>query len=277
MRKIHFFLFLIILGGGAYFFYENFPSENIFSDNQERIEVRQESLLSEALSEEVSQVIPEEIPARETKESLPKDVLLEDVPFTSQAPFGEWSNPMFQDGCEEASLTMVRFWLTREALTGDVAKKEIVSLAKFTEKKFGHAIDTSVADTERIFNEYYGYNATKLHYDIELGDIRRALGEGKLVIVPAHGQKLKNPNFTRPGPITHMLVVIGYDTKKKQFITNDPGTKNGKGYRYDEDVFYGALQDYPTGDHVPSKKIRKAMMTIAPNEEKDAILEKVKK
>ncbi|KKU51956.1 MAG: hypothetical protein UX75_C0058G0008, partial [Candidatus Moranbacteria bacterium GW2011_GWE2_47_10] len=35
----------------------------------------------------------------------------------------------------------------------------------------------------------------------------------------------------------------------KEFITNDSGTRNGEGYRYGENVLFGAVRDYPTGNH----------------------------
>ena len=62
--------------------------------------------------------------------------------------------------------------------------------------------------------------------------------DGKLVIYPANGQMLDNPNFTEPGPIYHMLVITGYD--KDTFITNDPGTRNGFNYKYSYDTLEAA-------------------------------------
>ncbi len=206
--------------------------------------------------------LPEESAPSDILETTPRPTTLSGVPFTPQAPFGEWNDPIFQNGCEEASLLMARFWLTGETLVKETAKKEIAALSGFEEKTFGQSVDTSIADTEKLFREYFGYNATKLHYGITVKDIEEALAQGRLVIVPANGQKLGNPNFRHPGPLTHMLVITGYDPEKKEFITNDPGTKNGRGYRYDEDVLYGAIRDYPTGNHLPIKETVKAMLTI---------------
>ena len=61
-----------------------------------------------------------------------------------------------------------------------------------------------------------------------------------------------------------MLVIIGYDPDKKEFITNDPGTKNGGSYRYNEEVLYNAIWDYPTSeiDTVVPEKKEKAMLVI---------------
>jgi hypothetical protein len=74
---------------------------------------------------------------------------------------------------------------------------------------------------------------------------------GQLLIVPTNGQLLHNPNYTAPGPERHNLVIRGYDSVTKEFITNDPGTRKGEDYRYPENVLFKALSDYPTGDHLP--------------------------
>ena len=59
-----------------------------------------------------------------------------------------------------------------------------------------------------------------------------------------------------------MLVVTGYDAEKKEFITNDPGTRKGAGYRYPEQVLFDAIREYPTGKHVPITINRKAMIIV---------------
>src|SRR3989344_6679608 len=49
------------------------------------------------------------------------------VPFAAQAPFGEWSDPRQQDGCEEASTIMAMHWVRGDmSLTLEEAKKEIL-------------------------------------------------------------------------------------------------------------------------------------------------------
>ena len=61
---------------------------------------------------------------------------------------------------------------------------------------------------------------------------------------------------------THMLLVIGYDPNTDEFITNENGTRHGKSYRYKTSVFEDALQDYPTGFHLPIERIEKNMIVI---------------
>ncbi len=176
--------------------------------------------------------------------------VLHTVPFVSQAPFGEWDIPEFQDGCEEASVLMAAAWRRGTGLSREEAKREILAMSQFLGKQFGHAVDTSAVDTNALlFHEYLNMPDTDLVIDFTKESLQLALQEG-VVVIPMDGRALGNPNYTFPGPIHHMLVVIGYDAKTKEFITNDPGTRNGTGYRYQEDVFFRAARDYPTGEHI---------------------------
>ncbi|MDP2837791.1 MAG: C39 family peptidase [Candidatus Moranbacteria bacterium] len=206
--------------------------------------------------------IPETTPTLPiVPEPLPMAVLIDDVPFTVQAPFASWANPLFQDACEEASIIMAEAWVNQGLLTPEGVKAEIQALATFEKKHFGHAIDTSINDTAWLLGEYYGVIAT-VEKDIKIGDIQQAIALGKIVIVPTDGRKLKNPNFKQPGPARHMVVIIGYDTKTVEFIVNDPGTRKGKDYRYPEAVLYDAITDYATGDHAPVTSTDKVMLTV---------------
>lgn len=174
------------------------------------------------------------------------------VPFLSQAPSANWKDPIFQNGCEEASVLMANAWILGaggwSASEGDNAIRKI---SEFEKKSFGHSLDTNAQKTAEFANAYFGvknFLALKISNKAE---IIEQLEDGKLVIVPAFGRKLGNPNFTSPGPITHMLVILGYDVEKKEFITNDPGTRKGKNYRYREDVLWDAIWDYPTANKHP--------------------------
>jgi hypothetical protein len=77
-----------------------------------------------------------------------------------------------------------------------------------------------------------------------------------------NGRELKNPNFKAPGPVTHMVLVKGYDYKTKEFITNDPGTRRGENYRYPEKISLKAIRVYPTGYHLAVKKVKKEMIVV---------------
>lgn len=201
-------------------------------------------------------------PITEEEVSLPTLFLIPDVPFTVQAPSAEWNDPMFQDACEEASIIMAQAWLSGKPLTKESTKKDIVGLVEYQKKIFGHAVDTSIQDTSRLLSDYFSATTSEVRRGITLADMRRVLASEKLIIVPTDGRKLRNPNFKQPGPPRHMLVIIGYDTVTEEFIVNDPGTRKGEKYRYQENILYDAILDYPTGEHVPVMSTDKVMLVV---------------
>lgn len=198
-----------------------------------------------------------------TKIATGQFVLLDNVPFTRQAPFGNWADERQQDGCEEASVLMAVRWANGQSLTLKEAEKEILAISDFELVQYGGFHDTSVADTvARIFVGYFHFNNAEARYGVSSNDIISELQKGNLVIVPANGQKLNNPNFTYPGPIHHMLVIRGYDPKTDEFITNDPGTRLGEMYKYPVSTMMNAIYDYVTGHNEPVPKIIKAMIVV---------------
>ena len=193
----------------------------------------------------------------------PQSILL-DVPFFAQAPFGEWSDPLFQNACEEASIIMAWHWANNTPVTKDQAKQEILALTQFEDQTYGAATDRSAADTAKMFKDYYGYQNITERSGISTGDIKQEILKGHLVITPVNGRILKNPFYTPPGPDHHMLVIIGYDGATDEFITNDVGTRHGEKYRYAASRFEAALQDYPTGNDLPSIPGETAMIVVLP-------------
>lgn len=194
---------------------------------------------------------------------LPSSVSIE-VPFTPQSPFGNWQDPHQQNGCEEASVIMAMHWANGEELTPQKALKEIKAISDYENEEYGYFADTSAEDTiERIFRKYFQYDKTELQYDIGLKDIKEALSEDKLVIVPVNGRALKNPYFTPPGPIYHMIVITGYDDEKQTFVTHDPGTRYGKNFQYSYETISSALGDYESGNHKFPRERRIAMILVS--------------
>ena len=191
--------------------------------------------------------------------------VLLNVPFMAQAPTGNWSDPRQQDGCEEASVLMAMHWVNGTSPgTAAQAEQAIIAMADWEEEQYGNYHDTNARDTvERLFKGYSRYSQAVARYGITVEDIKAELTAGKLVIVPANGRMLGNPNYTPPGPLYHMLVVKGYDPKTNQFITNDPGTRKGAGYRYTAATLFNAINDYPTGNHLPITTTTKAMIVVS--------------
>lgn len=191
--------------------------------------------------------------------------LIENVPFTVQAPFSEWSDPRFQDACEEASILMAMKWLEGKNISSRAeAKAEILALVDWQIKNYENYHDTSAEDTmERLFQKYYHYENVWITKEASDLDIISELQKGNLVIAPMNGQLLNNPSFTQPGPERHMVVIKGFDPVKDEFITNDPGISQGENYRYPISLFINAIRDYPTGYHSPITTLEKTIIVIS--------------
>ena len=186
---------------------------------------------------------------REPLLSLDQPVIHQ-VPFTSQAPFGDWSDPRQQDGCEEAASLMAVSWARQETFTAKEALAIILAAAAYEEEQYGGFHDTSAQDTNmRILKQYFHYNLARVEKISSPLDIIKPLLAGQIVIAPLDGRKFGNKYYTPPGPDRHMLVVKGYDGAQGEFIINDNGTKRGENYRYEQNLFYEAVRDYQTGNH----------------------------
>ncbi|MFA5886329.1 MAG: C39 family peptidase [Patescibacteria group bacterium] len=200
-----------------------------------------------------------------------KTILLK-VPFTSQAPLGQWQDERQQDGCEEAAALMALAWLKPTSavnkLGRTLTKKEwqdkIINLSNWEEKKYGEYRDVSLGDIrDWIFKDYFSYSSTTVKKVASASDIIKELEKGNLVLTPMNGRALKNPYFTYPGPERHMILIKGYDYKTKQFITNDPGTRRGENYRYSALTIFKAIRPYQTGSKVAFVKLVKEMLVIS--------------
>lgn len=205
-----------------------------------------------------SPLVPDVVPDTPAKAGY---VLL-NVPFTSQAPTGNWADPRQEDGCEEASILMAWLWTQNKSITPQEAEKAITDISDFETANYGNYFDLDAQDTAKLMQDYYGYKKISVKIDPTIEDIKNELRKGILVLVPANGQKLGNPHYKSPGPLTHMLVIKGFDDAKGQFITNDPGTQYGKSYVYAYQTLYNAMVNYPSGRHEDQTGRPKAMILV---------------
>lgn len=181
------------------------------------------------------------------------------VPFMSQAPHANWDDP-YQEACEEAALLMVHRFLQGEggvAIPPDSADRDLLALVRWEENK-GYGQDVTLAQLGDIARNYYGYTPV-IQEDITVESIKELLVAGYPVIIPAAGRELSNPYFSGEGPWYHMLVITGYD--RNEFITNDPGTRRGEGYKYAYDVLIAAIHDW-TGVKEETSTGEKRMMIL---------------
>lgn len=226
---------------------------------------KNEGHVSPEIPEEITQEDKKPLPPKSEPEKAFKKFINLPIPFASQAPTGNWKDPRQQDSCEEASVLMVIKWIKGESLSKEEAEVKLIAISEWEKREYGNFHDTSAKDTlERIIIGYFKYENAHLKNNASLENIKEELAAGNAVIAPMDGQKLNNPYYTAPGPERHMLVIRGYDADKKEFITNDPGTRRGEGYRYNEDHFFSSIRDYPTGYHEPIETVEKNIIIINP-------------
>lgn len=193
--------------------------------------------------------------------------ILQQVPFTAQAPLGDWSNPRQADGCEEASALMAMHWVEGRSIDLLAAEQEIVKISDWERDNYGYYEDTSIEDTaERIFKGWYGYDGIEVKKGIGVTDVYDALAAGNLAVVAVNGRMLGNPYFRQPGPARHMALVVGYDAETGEFLVHEPGTAKGAAWRYHRLVLADALHDYDSGVSLPLPERRTAMIVVKPAE-----------
>jgi VanZ family protein/phosphoribosyl-ATP pyrophosphohydrolase len=207
---------------------------------------------------------------KQNKIILPKKII-QKVPFTMQSPFAKWDQ-LHEEACEEASLIMLKYHNDKKELTKQIAEEEIQKLVKYQLKEYGDFYDTDVKITKEIGEKFYHLNGLKIIQDFTIQDLKNELAQRNIILIPTAGRELHNPNFTPPGPLYHNLVIIGYDdtattdsTGRKTegvFVTNDPGTRKGEGYKYDQRVLYKAIHDFPSDKNKILTSKKRALVLI---------------
>lgn len=178
-----------------------------------------------------TETIEDALPEQETikKPEMPSSHLLA-VPFQSQAPNRNWAQP-YQDGCEEASIVMVKYFYQDKLLDTPAMKSEIDQSVAWQMSNFGGHYDLDAIRTLKLAEDYFGLSGEVIK-EYSLEDIKHYIFLGAPVIVPTAGRLLGNPGYTAPGPVYHMIVIIGYDDDRGVFITNDPGVNSGAKFEF---------------------------------------------
>lgn len=229
----------------------------------ERIQIEQENqdVMAQIIEENVInqtveniQKIPEDI-----EEIMKDDVtILEnayiEVPFICQAPLQTEANWVYhEESCEEAAVLQVHDYI--QGITDpdpQESNRIILDMIEWQKKNLGENKDLYANDLKNFIIGYYDYPPENVEviYDASIIDIKKAVSAGYPVIVPIMGDILKNPYYPYPG--YHMLTVIGYTPDK--IITNDVGTRRGKDFSYNYDIFISAV-DAAGGDIVIIKQL----------------------
>ncbi|MFA5946978.1 MAG: C39 family peptidase [Patescibacteria group bacterium] len=167
------------------------------------------------------------------------------VPFASQAPFMIW-DPYHEETCEEASILMtLEFYRGAKTVDPQFADDQYLKMTTL-EESLSYGLSMTAEQTVDTIQKYSDFSARVVE-DPTAEELKELLRKGYPIIVPAAGRELGNPFFTGEGPLYHMLVIRGY-TKDGKFITNDPGTRHGENYSYNEGIFMSAIGDWNNGD-----------------------------
>lgn len=192
-------------------------------------------------------------PTGKKSTSTPQTLNLK-VPFTPQAPTGNWDQVHNED-CEEASAIMAGAYFgaidggahqTDITLPPSFVEDQLNNLNQWEQDHLGYFLDIDSEEEAQSIQSNYGLNV-KIVTDYSEDYIKNELAQNHLVLLPANGTKLGNPNFRSPGPPYHMLVLRGY--AGNTIITNDPGTHRGMNYPYSFSTLYNANGDYDHATH----------------------------
>lgn len=199
-------------------------------------------------------------PVMEEKPAIPDKYLLK-VAFQSQAPYGDWSEP-YENACEEAAIVTVKHYFANQDLSKEQMKSEIDGAVAWQISNWGKHADLNAEQTLTLAQNYFKLSG-KVVSGYSLDDLKNIISSGKPIIAPTAGRKLGNPNFRGAGPEYHMIVIIGYDDSQSSegdplggiFITNDPGTRNGKSYVYKYQTVLSAISG-------PRENMEKAVIVL---------------
>lgn len=183
-----------------------------------------------------------------------------DVPYTSQAPFGEWVDPRQQDGCEEASIFMAVSWIRKQQIDPSEARMQIIGMSDFQQHFFGYFKDSSAQDTANLMVNYFGYSNIDVQPNISVDNIKAAIDQNYLVIVPINPRVISTSLYNR-ATTKHTVVVIGYDNSTDEIIYHDPIA--GPFRRTPATLFQQSLGDYASGNNILSTSRPSAMIIVA--------------
>lgn len=192
----------------------------------------------------------------------PSSLVTLPVPFVSQAPFRVWDLP-YKEFCEEASVLTIHYWKQGvRPPAADQIDLDLKDIQAWEEANLRTWDDTTAEETARVLREKFGHPSARVVRDVTIEQITAELDAGHPVIVPAAGRELSSPYYKPPGPLYHMLVIIGYDEATREFITNDVGTNTkGAGFRFTYDDLYGAMGDWSVERGAPDT-VQKAMIVV---------------
>ena len=174
---------------------------------------------------------------RPSPSSSPRQTAVLQVPYTVQAPRGNWK--VFENACEEDAVLMYHDYLEgdhRADIPADEADPALRAMQKWQVDNWGAEKDLTLDRTGQFAKAYYGYSYQVLPATIE--NIRAQVSAGRPVIIPVMTHSLQNPHYG-PQTVYHEVLIKGY--KDDGVVTNDGGVQEGKNWFYSWSVMFGAI------------------------------------
>jgi len=148
---------------------------------------------------------------------------------------------------------MVQAFLNDDNITVDSALEDIGAMVDWQMENYKGHFDLSVSMTAQMAEEFLNMKVEIINLE-SIEDIKDIIRTGYPLILPTAGRELGNPNFTGEGPLYHMLVVKGF--KDNLIITNDPGTRKGENYIYNQEVLWNAIADWDEELKNPDQNVK---------------------
>ena len=197
-----------------------------------------------------------------TPSPLPDHTLLQ-VPYTTQAPVGDWAQ--HQESCEAANLTMVwRYWSRDPSLV--ISPQDAESYIHMIDR-WKPQLDLNDTMMGELANQHWGYGYRILPDTQQVIAEQLAAGRPLLAEVRTHG--LGNGHY--PGyyshyeetgwSVPHFVTIIGYDSSGVWL--NDPGITLGRGYHISYAQLAHAIDDLDQNH--PSLAQGQVLLLIAPD------------
>jgi len=180
------------------------------------------------------------------------------LPFYPQAPFATLENwEIHEESCEEAAILLNHYITQRIWFDAGKMNQDILAANDF-ELQNGIIADKYSSRYNKYYlrdltnpSEMYGLLGQNfLHYPDDkillftnpsIFDIERFIANKHILTVPMRYTKTFRNQYIRSGKSFHIVNIVGYD--EQNFITLDPGTKNGKYLAYPKSLLFSSIQE----------------------------------
>lgn len=168
---------------------------------------------------------------------LPASLRIDHVPFTVQAPTGNW-DAAHEEYCEAAAALMVgRYYkglqYPNDRIPPADADSAMGQIVQWERQQWPGVLDLSLDKVAQVGQHFYDLQPTL--QPATLDNVKAALAAGHPVMIPvathgAPGGRAISPYYSA-GNVYHVIVLVGYDGN---FVfANDAGISQGQNYKYD--------------------------------------------